>query len=124
MLSFNTGRSMSSWAGQDLTVSLSMRGTTTDMAIGGRLARSNFGGGQLFSWGEKGRLSDQFAQVVRDTLPSTPEPKPAAPPASPAPAASTSTSVADELTKLAALRDSGVLTEDEFAVQKARLLGS
>jgi hypothetical protein len=41
-----------------------------------------------------------------------------------APAGPTSTSVADELTKLAALRDSGVLTEDEFAVQKARLLGS
>jgi hypothetical protein len=30
--------------------------------------------------------------------------------------------VADELSKLAALRDSGVLTEDEFANQKARLL--
>ena len=32
-------------------------------------------------------------------------------------------SVADELAKLAALRDSGVLTEAEFAAQKARLLG-
>jgi hypothetical protein len=31
--------------------------------------------------------------------------------------------VAEELTKLAALRDSGVLTEEEFAAQKARLLG-
>jgi hypothetical protein len=31
-------------------------------------------------------------------------------------------SVADELAKLAALRDSGVLSEDEFAAQKARLL--
>ncbi len=29
---------------------------------------------------------------------------------------------ADELTKLAALRDSGVLTDDEFAAQKAKLL--
>jgi hypothetical protein len=29
---------------------------------------------------------------------------------------------ADELTKLAALRDSGVLTADEFATQKAKLL--
>jgi hypothetical protein len=28
----------------------------------------------------------------------------------------------DELTKLAQLRDSGVLTEEEFGVQKARLL--
>jgi hypothetical protein len=32
-------------------------------------------------------------------------------------------SVADELMKLAALRESGVLTEDEFAVQKSKLLG-
>jgi hypothetical protein len=32
-------------------------------------------------------------------------------------------SLADELAKLAALRDSGVLTEAEFAAQKARLLG-
>jgi hypothetical protein len=31
-------------------------------------------------------------------------------------------SVADELVKLAALRDSCVLTEDEFAAQKAKLL--
>jgi hypothetical protein len=31
-------------------------------------------------------------------------------------------SSADELTKLAALRDSGVLTDDEFAAQKGKLL--
>jgi hypothetical protein len=33
------------------------------------------------------------------------------------------TSVADELRKLVELRDEGVLTDEEFAVQKARLLG-
>jgi hypothetical protein len=33
-------------------------------------------------------------------------------------------SIADELSKLAALRDQGVLTEEEFAAQKARLLGN
>lgn len=32
--------------------------------------------------------------------------------------------VADELAKLAELRASGILTEEEFAVQKAKLLGS
>lgn len=31
--------------------------------------------------------------------------------------------VADELTKLAGLRNAGVLSDDEFAAQKARLLG-
>ena len=44
------------------------------------------------------------------------------PPAVPAPASPTS--VADELAKLVQLRDAGALTEEEFAAQKARLLGS
>lgn len=44
---------------------------------------------------------------------------PVAPPASASPAL-----VADELVKLVALRDQGVLSADEFAAQKARLLAS
>jgi hypothetical protein len=36
---------------------------------------------------------------------------------------SSSTSVADEISKLAALRDQGVLTAEEFNAQKAALLG-
>lgn len=39
-------------------------------------------------------------------------------------AATTSESLADELAKLVALRDSGVLTEEEFANAKTRLLAS
>jgi hypothetical protein len=41
----------------------------------------------------------------------------------PPPPAGSSVSVADELLKLAALRDAGVLTAEEFAAQKAKLLG-
>jgi putative oligomerization/nucleic acid binding protein/phospholipase D-like protein len=37
-------------------------------------------------------------------------------------AAGTSTSVAEEVTKLAALRDQGVLTDQEFETQKAKVL--
>ena len=37
-------------------------------------------------------------------------------------ASTSSTSSADELTKLAQLRDSGVITADEFEAQKAKLL--
>ncbi|HZC53445.1 MAG TPA: SHOCT domain-containing protein [Mycobacterium sp.] len=37
-------------------------------------------------------------------------------------AAGSSTSVADEVSKLAALRDRGLLTDQEFATQKAKLL--
>jgi ABC-type multidrug transport system fused ATPase/permease subunit len=39
-------------------------------------------------------------------------------------AAGTSTSTAEELTKLAALRDQGVITDAEFAAQKAKVLSS
>jgi hypothetical protein len=46
---------------------------------------------------------DAFASYVRQT-------------------AGSSSSAADELTKLAGLRDSGVITDAEFAAQKARLL--
>ena len=50
-----------------------------------------------------------------------PEPAPApAPP--PAPAAAAPDPVA-QLTQLAALRDSGALTEEEFEAQKAKILG-
>ena len=46
---------------------------------------------------------------------------PSAPPPAPAPAASSSTS--EELARLADLRDRGILTEEEFQAQKARVLG-
>lgn len=45
------------------------------------------------------------------------------PPAAPAAGVLDGRLIADELTKLAGLRDAGVLTEDEFAAQKAKLLG-
>jgi Protein of unknown function (DUF2510)/Short C-terminal domain/Bacterial PH domain len=50
------------------------------------------------------------------------QPQPAAPPQAP-PAPGPGVDLADQLRKLADLRDQGVLTEEEFAAQKARLLG-
>jgi hypothetical protein len=44
------------------------------------------------------------------------------PPAAPAPAAA-AVDIVGELTKLAALKDAGVLSDDEFAAAKAKLLG-
>ncbi|MFB8239497.1 SHOCT domain-containing protein [Kitasatospora purpeofusca] len=56
------------------------------------------------------------------------EPAPAAPAAPPAaaaaPAAPTMEEKLDQLKDLATLKDQGVLTEEEFAAQKARILGS
>lgn len=41
----------------------------------------------------------------------------------PAPAAGGGTDVADQLQKLADLRDQGILTDEEFEAQKAKILG-
>jgi Short C-terminal domain len=49
-------------------------------------------------------------------------PPPQAPPPQPAPAAGPS--VADQLQQLAALHQQGMLTDEEFAAAKAKLLGS
>jgi hypothetical protein len=43
--------------------------------------------------------------------------------AAPAPAAAPAEDVYAQLTKLAGLRDAGILTEDEFAAKKSQLLG-
>ncbi|CAB4732542.1 unannotated protein [freshwater metagenome] len=45
-----------------------------------------------------------------------------APAAAPAPAAASDGDVTDELTKLASLHSDGVLTDEEFAAAKAKLL--
>ncbi|GAB1640714.1 SHOCT domain-containing protein [Krasilnikovia sp. MM14-A1259] len=47
----------------------------------------------------------------------------AAPPPPPPAAADPQANVIDQLKQLAALRDQGVLTDDEFNAQKAKLLG-
>jgi hypothetical protein len=49
-----------------------------------------------------------------------PEPAAAPPPAPPAP----EVDMIEQLKKLAELRDQGILTEEEFAGQKAKLLGA
>ena len=47
-----------------------------------------------------------------------------APPApAPAPAAADSSSLVDELQKLASLKEQGILSEDEFTAAKSKLLG-
>jgi hypothetical protein len=52
-----------------------------------------------------------------------PEPTYAAPPPPP-PAAAPAVDPIEQLTRLAALKDQGILTEAEFAAQKAKILGS
>jgi Short C-terminal domain len=61
-------------------------------------------------------------QLMSGTAPAG-SPAPQAYPPVPVPSPPASASLADELRKLAELRDAGVLTEAEFDAQKARLLG-
>jgi hypothetical protein len=52
------------------------------------------------------------------------QPQYAEPPPAPAPAAASGQSVPEQLKELAALRDQGVLTDEEFAAQKAKILAA
>lgn len=60
------------------------------------------------------------AQEMQQAPPAQPVEAPPAPPAA-APAGGQST--IEQLKELAALKEQGVLTEDEFAAQKAKILG-
>ena len=62
-------------------------------------------------------LVEEFVKVIRERLAVSHHHN--QPPAQVAPPSS----VADELTKLASLRDAGVLTQEEFDAQKAKIIG-
>jgi hypothetical protein len=74
ILSFNTGRSMKSWAGQDMTVTVVDAGAgRTKVIVGGTLARLG-ATLQLGAWGEKKTLANKFlaeltVAVSGDVLP-------------------------------------------------------
>jgi len=63
-------------------------------------------------------LEAQQAAAVQPAPVQTPPPPPVAP------ATGVADSTIDQLTKLGQLRDAGVLTDEEFAQQKQKLLGS
>lgn len=66
--------------------------------------------------------AQRFKAAITDLIVAQSPEVPAAPP-TPAGTPPAASSVGDELKKLAELRDAGVLTQDEFAAQKAKLLG-
>jgi hypothetical protein len=61
----------------------------------------------------------QYVHQMNPGMPGTPY----APPAAPPPAAAPQLDMVDQLRRLGELRDGGILTEEEFAAQKAKLLG-
>lgn len=75
-ISFNTGRSFKSWAGQDLTATLVGDSQNTKVIVGGSIAKGGNplgGGSQLMAWGEKEDLSKKFLAALEETLPSIPD---------------------------------------------------
>lgn len=120
-ISFNTGRSMSSWHGQDLTVTLFPDGANTNAVVGGGLAKGGSaltgGGSQLFAWGEKDKLSSAFLENIQKILPSIPKVV-SAEDTTPV----QSRSVAEEIKNLLALKEAGVLSDSEFETAKTKLL--
>ncbi len=74
------------------------------------------------SGGVRRRQESRWAQKEGQASAEAPAPAPPAPPAAPAPSAGPS--MIDQLKELGELKSQGILTEDEFAAQKAKILGS
>ena len=106
-LTFNTGASIWSAAGHDMTVqTLPLSPSTSKLVITGRTARRGKEA-QYGSWGERGRIAKGLATRVRSALGCNDAP-----------------AFVSELAKLAELHRCGDLTDDEFANAKDRLFGS
>jgi hypothetical protein len=84
----------------------------TASAVSGRVQRRQ---AEKFAGRDAQIYADRAAAYEQQQAP--PAPPPAAPPPPPADPIA-------QLKELAELRDSGVLTEEEFAAQKARVLGT
>jgi hypothetical protein len=62
-------------------------------------------------------LVENLAKIIRERMAASTQTS------QPSTQAASGSSVADELLKLASLRDSGILTQEEFDAQKAKLIG-
>jgi len=121
-LSFNTGRSMKSWAGQDLNATVLPTGEgLSRIVIGGTIARTQaFGGSQVASWGEKKKLANKVLERVRECLPLIPEPAAELAQHATGPLGGVGT----ELAQLTSLHQSGTISDEEFTMAKQRVLSS
>ncbi len=90
-------------------------GTAT--AVSGNVARRQQGRAQQAAAAEAYEQQVQQQQFAEAAAAAAPPPSPAAP------AAAAPTDLVTQLKELASLRDAGILTEEEFAAQKAKILG-
>jgi hypothetical protein len=114
-ITFNTGPSMWSAAGQDMTATaVAISPSSSKLVVSGKTARRG-NEAQYASWGERGRIAKGLATRVGRAL---------AEPTRSAADDPTSSEAAfvTELATLADLHNAGVLTDGEFARAKERLL--
>jgi Short C-terminal domain len=90
-------------------------GTAT--AVSNRVSRR-----QANKWQQQADAQAYEEQPQQQAPPQYQQPPPPPPPA-PEPAAADSSSLVDELQKLASLKEQGILSEDEFTAAKNKLLG-
>jgi len=90
-------------------------GTAT--AVSNRVSRR-----QANKWQQQADAQAHEEQPQQQAPPQYQQPPPPPPPA-PEPAAADSSSLVDELQKLASLKEQGILSEDEFTAAKNKLLG-
>jgi len=69
------------------------------------------------------RQGERWQAQEAQQAPQQQQPVAAPPPAAPAPPAGGEQSTIEQLKELAALKEQGVLTDEEFAAQKAKILG-
>lgn len=127
------------WNGSAWTDYVSDAGQqSTDPVSGGGAPQQQQGGNwtdKVAGWGQQAAAAtssavDSAADAWNRQGQANAAAAPAATPAQPAPSPATAanaaetSSIADQLHKLAELRDRGVLTDEEFQAQKARILNS
>jgi PPE-repeat protein len=91
----------------------------SQMALAGMAGRAMTGTAGTGGTGHRERIGERVAAPTNKPV-EPPQPEPPAPPKSPA--GGPITGIAAELRELASLRDSGILTDEEFTEQKRRLL--
>ena len=94
-------------------------GTAT--AVAGGMSRRQQGKAQQAAEAEAYEQQQQQAQIDAQVAAAVAAQAPPPPP--PAPAASAEDDTIAQLTKLGELKAAGILTEEEFAAQKAKILG-
>jgi hypothetical protein len=104
-------------------------GTAT--AVSGKVAQNQMTKAQQQAQMQAMQAEQEAAQrqaeidvAVAQAVAAQQAPPPPPPPPAPAAAAPAGGDVIAQLKDLAALRDQGILTDEEFAAQKARILGS